>query len=79
MSIVDRVKEMLGQHGDKAKQGVEKAGDMVDRKTGGKYSEQIDKAQQKGSEYIDRQQGQGQQGQGQQGQEERRRDEGDGA
>jgi hypothetical protein len=58
MSIVDKVKEMLGQHSDKAKRGVEKAGDMADERTGGKYSDKIDKAQEKGSDYID-QQGQG--------------------
>jgi hypothetical protein len=55
MSIVDKVKEMLGQHGDKARQGVEKGGDMVDRKTGGKYGEHVDKAQEKSGDYIDRQ------------------------
>ena len=34
MSIVDKVKEFLGQHGDKVDKVVEKAGDMVDEKTG---------------------------------------------
>lgn len=62
MSIVDKVKEMLGQHGDKARQGVEKGGDMFDRRTGGKYSEQVDKAQDKAGDYLDRQNPEGRQG-----------------
>jgi hypothetical protein len=45
MSIVDKMKEFLGQHGDKVDKVVEKAGDMVDEKTGGKYADKVDKAQ----------------------------------
>jgi hypothetical protein len=59
MSVLDKVKEMLGKQPDKAKQGVEKAGDMFDQRTGGKYADKVDKAQQKGSDYIDRQGGEG--------------------
>ncbi|WUH96724.1 antitoxin [Spirillospora sp. NBC_00431] len=54
MSIVDKVKQMLGQHSDKAREGVEKAGDKFDERTGGKYSDKVDKAQDKAGEYIDR-------------------------
>jgi uncharacterized protein YjbJ (UPF0337 family) len=53
MSIVDKVKEMLGQHGDKAKGAVDKAGDVVDEKTGGKYADKVDMAQDKAKEFID--------------------------
>jgi hypothetical protein len=59
MSIVDKVKQMLGQHSDQAKQGVEKAGDMFDQKTGGKYADKVDKAQNKAGDYIEREGGQG--------------------
>ena len=45
MSIVDKMKEFLGQHGDQVDKVVEKAGDMVDEKTGGKYADKVDKAQ----------------------------------
>ncbi|TDD83633.1 antitoxin [Actinomadura rubrisoli] len=62
MSIVDKVKQMLGQHSDQAKRGVEKGGDMFDQKTGGKYSDKVDKAQEKAGDYIDR--GEGEQGGG---------------
>ncbi len=34
MGFMDKVKDMLGQHGDKA-------GETVDRKTGGKHSDKI--------------------------------------
>ncbi|MEU8892465.1 antitoxin [Streptomyces sp. NPDC048442] len=54
MSIMDKVKAMLGQHSDKAKQGVDRAGDMVDQRTAGKYADKVDMAQDKTKEYIDR-------------------------
>ncbi|MFG1999605.1 antitoxin [Spirillospora sp. NPDC048911] len=53
MSIVDKVKEMLGGHADKAKGAVDKAGDMVDKKTGGKYADKVDMGQDKAREFID--------------------------
>ncbi|QXJ25037.1 antitoxin [Actinomadura graeca] len=54
MSIVDKVKQMLGQHPDKARNAVDKGGDMIDRKTGGKYADKVDKAQERAGDYIDR-------------------------
>ncbi|MBT2209420.1 MULTISPECIES: antitoxin [Actinomadura] len=54
MSIVDKVKQMLGQHSDQARKTVDKGGDMIDRKTGGKHSDKIDRAQEKAGDYIDR-------------------------
>ncbi|TNY35016.1 antitoxin [Thermomonospora catenispora] len=53
MSIISKVKQMLGQHPDQAKKGVEKAGDVIDRRTGGKYAQHVDKGQQKAGEYIE--------------------------
>jgi hypothetical protein len=47
MSIIDKVKGLLGQHSDKAEKGINKAGDVIDEKTGGKYSDKIDSAQEK--------------------------------
>jgi hypothetical protein len=54
MSIVDKVKRLIAKHPDQVKRGLDKAGDMVDKKTGGKYSDKIDTAQQKASEYTDK-------------------------
>ena len=59
MGMMDKLKGMLGQHPDKAKDAVERAGDMIDERTGGKYSDKVDKAQEKAAEFIDGEQGQG--------------------
>jgi hypothetical protein len=55
MSIVDKVKEMLGQHADRAKSGVSKAGDMINDRTGGKHTDKVDMAQEKADDFIDEQ------------------------
>lgn len=60
MGIMDKLKNMMGGHPDKAQQGVERAGDAIDQKTGGKHAGQVDQAQQKAQEYIDKQRGQDQ-------------------
>ena len=41
--FMDKAKDLAEQHDDKVDQGLEKAGDVADQKTGGKYDEQIDK------------------------------------
>src|SRR5438309_928924 len=40
-ALKDRAAEMMSKHGDQAGQGLDKAGQMIDEKTGGKYSDQI--------------------------------------
>ncbi|GAA4889381.1 antitoxin [Streptomyces coeruleoprunus] len=47
MSVMDKLKQMLKGHEDKAGQGIDKSGDFVDEKTQGKYSGQVDTAQEK--------------------------------
>ncbi len=47
MSMLDKIKGLMKGHPDQARQGVEKSGDFVDKKTGGKYGGQVDSAQQK--------------------------------
>ncbi|MGH9000154.1 MAG: antitoxin, partial [Acidimicrobiia bacterium] len=37
----DKAQDLVGEHGEKAKEGVEKAGDIADEKTGGKHSDKI--------------------------------------
>lgn len=54
MGLMDKIKGMLGQHSEEAKGAVEKAGDAVDDKTGGKYSSQVDTAQDKAEDFIDK-------------------------
>jgi MT0933-like antitoxin protein len=41
--FLDKAKDAAEQHDDKVDQGLEKAGDFADQKTGGKYDDQIDK------------------------------------
>ncbi|WEH38111.1 antitoxin [Streptomyces sp. NBC_01218] len=45
MSAMDKIKKMLKGHEEQAGKGVDKAGDMVDKKTGNKYEGQVDSAQ----------------------------------
>jgi hypothetical protein len=52
--LKDKAKDVLGQHGDQADQGIDKAGDFADERTGGKYTEQIDQGGQKAKEGLDR-------------------------
>ncbi|MFM9371130.1 antitoxin [Streptomyces sp. Da 82-17] len=61
MSAMDKLKKMLKGHEDQASKGVDKAGDMVDEKTQGKYSKHVDTAQQKFKDQL----GQGGQERGQ--------------
>ncbi|GGL64913.1 hypothetical protein GCM10010129_05540 [Streptomyces fumigatiscleroticus] len=45
MSMMDKIKGMLKGHESQADKGVDKAGDYVDKKTGGKYRSQVDMGQ----------------------------------
>jgi hypothetical protein len=53
MSVIDKLKGMMKGHESQAHQVVEKAGDMVDRKTQNKYQNQVDMVQKKLDEEID--------------------------
>ncbi|WP_433201026.1 antitoxin [Dactylosporangium sp. CS-047395] len=43
MGLLDKAKEFAGKHDDKVDQGLDKAGDQVDKRTGEQYSDKIDK------------------------------------
>ncbi|MCW1821841.1 kanamycin biosynthetic protein [Mycolicibacterium conceptionense] len=45
MGFLDKAKDLLSQNADKVEQAIDKAGDLVDEKTQGKYSQHVDKAQ----------------------------------
>ncbi|MBP0454271.1 MULTISPECIES: antitoxin [unclassified Kitasatospora] len=47
MSMMDKLKHMLKGHEDQAEKAVDKTGDMADQRTEGKYSGQVDTAQEK--------------------------------
>jgi MT0933-like antitoxin protein len=57
MSIMDKVKSLLGQHSDQAKGAVDKAGDAVDDRTGGKFTSQVDTGQEQADKFIDQAKG----------------------
>jgi MT0933-like antitoxin protein len=41
--FADKAKDFADQHDEQVDQGLEKAGDQLDERTGGQHSEQIDK------------------------------------
>ncbi|MEO5838181.1 MAG: antitoxin [Acidimicrobiales bacterium] len=53
MSILDKAKGLIGKNRDKAKGGVDKGADVVDKKTGGAHSDKIDTAADKTKDAID--------------------------
>jgi len=40
---MDKAQDMADQHDEQVDQGLDKAGDFADQRTGGKYDNQIDK------------------------------------
>ncbi|MEE6137081.1 antitoxin [Mycobacterium sp. 050128] len=43
MGFLDKAKDLLAQNADKVENAIDKAGEFVDDKTGGKYSDTIHK------------------------------------
>jgi MT0933-like antitoxin protein len=54
MGLMDTLKGWVGGHKDQTKQGVDKAADVADAKTGGSHTEQIDSGAEKGKDAIDK-------------------------
>ena len=52
MGFLDKVKGLAGQHPDKAEGAIDKARDVVDKKTGGKYADQVDKGAQAAKNFV---------------------------
>lgn len=52
MGMSDKLKGMVSGHEDQAKEGVDKAAEVADEKTEGKYSDQINTAKEKASEQL---------------------------
>lgn len=57
--LADKARQLLGQHPQQTDEGVKKAGDFADKKTGGSHSEQIQQGEQRADSYLTGQQGQG--------------------
>lgn len=52
-NMKDKVSGLVDGHGEQAGDGVDKAGDMIDEKTGGGHAEQVDAGQQKLKDGLD--------------------------
>ncbi len=50
----DKVDDLADTHGDKMKDGVAKAGDVIDDKTGGKFADKVEMAEEKATDAIDK-------------------------
>ena len=44
-NMKDKATEHVDQHGDQVGEGVDKAGDFVDERTGGQYADKVDQGQ----------------------------------
>ena len=51
--FVDKAKDLAAEHEDKVTDGIEKVADMVDEKTEGKYSDQIDQGAEKAKDFVE--------------------------
>jgi hypothetical protein len=62
MSMFDNLRDkgegLVDEHGEQAGGGLDKAGDVVDEKTGGQHSEHIDQGVEKAKDALDRLDGQ---------------------
>ena len=57
MSCIDKAKETISENIDKVEAAIDKAGDLIDEKTGGKLSEAVDKVQDAAHSAVDKVQG----------------------
>ena len=52
MGFLDKAKDLLSQNADKVETAINKAGDFVDDKTQGKYSDTIHKVQEEAKKVV---------------------------
>ena len=53
MGILDKAKDLLAQNADKVGSAIDKAGEFVDEKTQGKYSDTIHEVQEEAKKVVD--------------------------
>jgi hypothetical protein len=54
MGFLDKVKDLLSKNADKVDTAIDKAGDIADQKTQGKYTDKIDKVQDAAKKAVDK-------------------------
>jgi len=52
MGIFDKAKQFADDNPDKVNQGIDKGGDAIDERTGGKHAQHTDKVQEKAGDYL---------------------------
>lgn len=52
MAFLDKMKNLLSKNAHRAGPAIDKAGDMVDRKTQGKYAQHVDKVQDAARKHV---------------------------
>ena len=53
MGFLDKIKNLLSKNADKVDTAIDKAGDIVDQKTQGKYAQHVDKVQDAAKKAVD--------------------------
>ena len=54
MGFLDKIKDLASKNADKVETAIDKAGDVVDQKTQGKYTSQVDKVQDAAKKAVDK-------------------------
>lgn len=54
LNNLNKVKDLLAKNADKVDTAIDKAGDLVDKKTQGKYTSQVDKVQEAAKKAVDK-------------------------
>jgi hypothetical protein len=54
MAFLDKIKNLLSKNADKVDTAIDKAGDIVDQKTQGKYAQHVDKVQDAAKNAVDK-------------------------
>lgn len=54
MGFLDKIKDTLSGNKDKVDDGIDKAADFADDKTGGKYTDKIDQGAEKAKDVVDK-------------------------
>ena len=54
IGFLDKAKEVLHENAEKVEQAIDKAGDFIDEKTQGKFSETVDKVQDAAKTAVDK-------------------------
>ena len=55
MGIFDKAKDLVNEHNDKVDQGIDKAAEVIDQKTGGQHTEQINQGAEQAKQAMDKQ------------------------